>query len=165
MSSNQFAKVEELVSALGNADDAARWNAHQSLVEMGTVAIPHLVRSLQDSRILVRWEITQILATLQDPSAASALVEALGDDDSGVRWSAVRALMVLREQAIVPLLQGLMHSKSNLIFDNAHHVLRNIPLPPETRAMLEPVMNALSGMAPELQAPIAARELLTTLQP
>lgn len=157
--------VESLISALGNANDARRWNARQSLLSIGPAAVPELIKALKDSSILVRWEVTQILAALADPAAAPALVETLGDDDSGVRWSAVGGLIALKERSLVPLLEGLMHqSKSILITNNAHHVLKNLPLSPELRALVTPVLDALGGSAPGLEVPFVARNALAKLE-
>jgi hypothetical protein len=157
--------IDFLILALGSADDRTRWNARQSLVTMGRNVVPELIKALKNPSVLVRWEVTQVLATLGDPAAAPALVEALADDDNGVRWSAVRALIVLKEQAIIPLVRGLVHPpKSNAIFDGAHHVLKNIPISEELSTRIEPVLHALEGPGRGLQVPIVARLVLFQLE-
>jgi hypothetical protein len=113
-----------LIEALRSRDGVIRQKARARLVTMGTPAVPFLIALMSDPDDRVRWEACKTLGSIQDPSTITILIHALLDDDMEVRWLAAEGLILLREKAVLPLLEGLRdHSESVVFRWGAYHVL------------------------------------------
>ncbi len=158
------AGIETYLAALGSTDYAAVRSARRALVAMGAQAIEPLwaARAHADDR--TRWEITKTLAEIHDPRVADRLVQILIEDpDPGIRWLATEGLIGLGEAGLPPLLEALVHhSDSAWLRQGAHHVLKALAVGP-LEPLLRPVLQALEGLEPALQAPIAAQQALQAI--
>jgi HEAT repeat protein len=156
--------VTSLVDALASPDGVMRQSAREQLEDVGTPAVPSLVRALESPSERARWEAAKALGEITDPRAASALVRALQDQKAGVRWLAARALINLGHDALVPLLQGLEGNSDSIWFrDGAHHVLLSL-IRDGVADEAVPVLEALENIEPCIEAPIAAYHVLNDLR-
>lgn len=155
-------KIDTLIATLETSDGKARQKARHALVQMK--ASPALISALTDGNHHARWEAAKALGAFHQPDVASALVDALVDDDEGVRWLAAEALSHMAHDGLPPLLHALInHSGVSHLRQGAHHVLRSLVVMRGYEA-LQPVLNALDGVEPQLTTPIAAYHALEALE-
>ncbi len=148
--------ITSLVDALAGPDGVERHAAREQLEEIGSPAVPVLVRALESPSEHVRWEAAKALGKIADASAAPALVRTLEDEKAAVRWLAATALINLGRDALAPLLIGLEgHSDSIWFRDGAHHVLRSLIRDGVADEAI-PVLDALEDLEPSIEAPVAA---------
>lgn len=157
------ATINSLIVILGSKDGLARQRARHSLIAIGQPAVSALIEALTDPNGHRRWEAAKTLGQLRDPSAATALVRAMEDQDFGVRWLAAEGLIALGRAGLVPVLQALAkHSDSVWLREGAHHVCRML-LDQGLHDLVTPVLAALDGVEPVLEAPRAAQAVLKAL--
>jgi HEAT repeat protein len=155
--------IKSLIADLGSQDGLVRIRARKSLVAIGNQAIKLLVKALASKREWVRWETAKTLGQIGDPVAVQALVKALEDKMFDVRWLAAEGLIAIGRKALAPLLQALMeHPDSPWLREGAHHVLHDVDRRGLTEILL-PVIVALEGSEPSVEAPIAAASALKAL--
>jgi HEAT repeat protein len=156
--------ADDLVGALADNDAAKRKSAREALVEIGASAVPSLLKTLDGAEQHVRWEIVKALTSIAEPSTAEPLVEALGDDDSDVRWVVGEALIALGHCAVKPLLTALAKSQdSEGYYPASHHVLHDLSKSAELAPLLAPVLAALGHSEPQVGVPVAAEDALAKL--
>lgn len=103
------------------------------------------------------------MGQIDDQTATQALVRALEDEEFDVRWLAAEGLTALGHEALVPLLRALIErSKSAWLREGAHHVLHDLS-EGDLKEELQPVLAALEGVEPSVEAPLAARIALDIL--
>jgi HEAT repeat protein len=124
---------------------------------MGKAAVPLLTKALKSENRLTKWEAAKALGEIGDPSTASALVEALEDDDFDIRWLAAEGLTKMNINALKPLLQALeKRGDSFFLQEGAHHVFHDLAKG-GLRKFLAPVLAALEKLEPGEEVPWAAR--------
>ena len=173
-------EINLLIADLVNEDWTVRLRARRSLVAIGREAIVPLIEALASRNRWLRWEGAMALRDIGDPMAAPALVIALEDHEFDVRWLAADGLVVMGREALMPLLRALIERPHDVwLMEGAHHVLghtvgRDIrsehhaadhPAQEdlELAEMLIPVVDALEGLGPSLEVPLAARAALNRL--
>jgi len=67
--------------------------ARQAILKVGKDAVGPLIGSIDSDDSWLRRHVTDLLSKLADPRSKETLLRALGDDDSGVRRSALRGLI------------------------------------------------------------------------
>jgi HEAT repeat protein len=155
--------INGLIATLGDRDGLARQRARHSLVAAGHPAVPALVEALTDPNTHRRWEAAKALGAIRDPAAAPALVRAMEDEDFGVRWLAAEGVIGLQSAGLAPLLQALAeHPERVWIREGAHHVCRMM-VDHDLHDLVAPVLAALDGVEPVLEAPRAAQAALEAL--
>ena len=120
--------IESLNEMLASKDGLLRQKARESLVALGTPAVPSLVHALGHSKSdQVRWEAAKALGAIGDPSSIPALVDALSDRDGDVAWVAAEALRTFKMAAWPALLRALINSGPDAVSfrEGCHHVLRD----------------------------------------
>lgn len=158
--------IASLIATLNSDDGSTRTHARNSLVKIGTAAVPSLIQILTDPQDRLRWEAAKALSEIGDPMAASALVKALDDDNSGVRWLAAEGLVILGRAGLGPLLEALrQHSDSVRLREGAHHVLRSLAREDLCTSIVKPVLAVLEDIEPAIQLPLAAHAALSMLAP
>jgi HEAT repeat protein len=141
-----------------------RHAAREQLEQVGTTAVPLLVKALKSPSERTRWEAAKALCKVADASAAPALVRTLEDEKAAVRWLAATALINLGRHALVPLLRGLEGNSDSIWFrDGAHHVLRSLIREGVADEAI-PVVEALENLEPCIAAPVAAYHVLEDLR-
>jgi HEAT repeat protein len=117
--------IESLMFVLTSKDGLMRKSARKSLEAIGNCAIPSLTKGTKAKNKTVRWESTKALVEMSNPQAAEAFVDALQDEEFGVRWLAAEGLIGLGRAGLKPLMQALMRDPdSNWLREGTHHVLR-----------------------------------------
>jgi HEAT repeat protein len=156
-------KIATLVSEL-NCDQIIRCQkARRELVAIGREAVPSLVKALASKKKWVRWEAAKALSQIGDPAATAVLVKALEDKEFDIRWLSAEGLIKIGEEAIAPLLKALIDDSPSIwLQEGAHHVLHEVDRG-NWDAILKPVMEALEGFQPSVDAPLAARMALEAI--
>ena len=158
-------QISKLISELHHPDSLERQKARYALIAIGQEAGPGLVEVVANERGHARWEAIEALGRIRYRDAAEALVEAILDDDTGVRWAASNALIELDRAALKPLLLTLtQYSDSPWFRTGAHHVLHVLKdwghlLPKEIK-----VFEALEGVEPMVAVPWVAEDALRDLE-
>jgi len=149
--------IKSLIDNLGSQDGQVRVRARKSLVAIGGQAVKPLVKALASKREWVRWEAAKTLCQIGDPAAVQALVKALEDKMFDVRWLAAEGLISIGREALVPLLRALMeHPDSLWLREGVHHVLHDVDKE-DLNEILHPVLAALEGFEPSVEAPLVAK--------
>jgi len=155
--------IKKLVNNLGSQDGQVRVRARKSLVAIGGQAVKPLVKTLASKKEWVRWEATKTLGQIGDPTATQALINALEDNMFDVRWLAAEGLISIGNNALVPLLQAIReHPDSFWLREGVHHVLHDVNNGKITE-IIQPVIAALEGFEPSVEAPLAAKIALKAL--
>lgn len=158
--------IASLIAMLNNEDGLTRTHARESLVKMGTAAVPSLIQTLTDPQDRLRWEAAKALSQMSDLRAASALVKALDDDNSGIRWLAAEGLVTLGWAGLIPLLEALQQYPNSVrLRDGAHHVLGSLAKKSPGASIIIPVLAVLEDTEPAIQLPLVAHAALRMLEP
>lgn len=156
--------VQTLVTDLGSSDWTKREHARLALAKKGASAVDALASALSNGSTQVRWEAAKSLQSIHSPAAAPALVAALEDSSFGVRWIAAESLAGLGRPGAIAVLRTLTHRADSVwLREGAHHVLNSVTNPALQR-VVAPVVAALDGIEPALEAPVAAHEALAALR-
>jgi hypothetical protein len=116
---------------------------------------------MQQSTYWGRWEAAKALSEIQASSSAPALVAALEDNNSGVRWLAVKGLIGIGRTALRPLLEALIQRAGSIrLREGAHHVLHGMKELGMLRKSELEVYRALRDPAPDIEVPWAAEQAL-----
>ncbi len=81
-----------LVAAMADKDSDVRWKAADSLVNLGRMAAPVVVRALRNKNTQIRQTAAWVLGKIPTHAPIEALIGALGDPDNDVRWKAATAI-------------------------------------------------------------------------
>lgn len=107
--------------------DIVSGEAVNSLIRIGNSAEPALIRELQGGTAWGRWHAARALGGIGGQQAIIPLIDALRDDDSGVRWEAVHALSAYGSAVIDPLLRALTtHVVTPWFAEGADRVLNRV---------------------------------------
>ena len=155
--------IDSLVSEL-NCDSRIRClNARRALEEKGQDAVPPLAEALKNGKDMAPMHAAKALGKIGGAVAVQALVGALNNDDSGVRWAAAEALIARDHEAVKPVLRALIaNNNSQFVREGAHQVFSDIEEEP-MKSVLAPVVKALEDGVPELEAPLLAKKALDSL--
>jgi HEAT repeat protein len=105
--------ADALVDAIAGDLPCLHRAAAQALQELGSPAVPALIRALQHPDNHVRWHAARVLGKIGTPEAIPALIQAQEDVDNGVRWLAGEALIQLGDEILEPLFENLAHKPIN----------------------------------------------------
>ncbi len=155
--------IDSLVEEL-NCDSRIKClNARRALEARGQDAVPSLIEALQHGKEMAPMHAAKALGNIGGPVAIQALVGALNNDDSGIRWAAAEALVAREREGVKPVLRALIaNSNSQFMREGAHQVLSEINEEP-MKSGLASVVKALEDGAPELEAPLLAKKALDSL--
>lgn len=162
--SNAGDRTALLIQDLASSNGLVRQRSRQSLVALGTHAVPALTEALSDQNWRLRWEAAKALTEIADPTAADVLIAAMEDARPGVSWIASEGVIALGDRGLVPLLKALIQKSNSAWFRmGAHHVLRALE-GRGTDSHLAPVLKALGDPEPSVEVPIAAVEALDRIR-
>src|SRR2546422_597903 len=91
------AAIERLINLFADEGRVIREAARQAVVQVGADAVPALLEALRDDDWAVREQAAEALGSLKDERAIEPLIAALKDQDGAVRQAAVLALEKLRD--------------------------------------------------------------------
>jgi hypothetical protein len=158
-------RIPSLMVDLASPDAAVRMKARKALVVIGKPVVPPLIRLLSHRKPHIRWEAAKALGAIADPLAAFALVNALDDRDSDVRWLAAEGVVALGRDGLQPLLAALLErSKSCCMCEGAHHICHTLVKRKKLGPILRPILAALKEPEPEVAVPSAAYAALSKLR-
>lgn len=157
---NASGEVETLLKELESKDGVARQRARKRLTDIGHPAVPGLIQIFDHPEEQARWEAAKALVEIADPTAASALVDALEDENTDVRWVAAEGLIVLGGEGLRPLFEALVkRAKSVWLREGARHILHELRTSRESE-LIAPVLTALNPAAPWTEVAAAAHAAL-----
>lgn len=162
-----YQQIDALIKDLHHPDGLQRQRARFGLIHIGHEAVQPLIAVVQNEKGQARWEAIETLSRMTAPAAAPALIDALQDEDVGIRWAASNALISQDRAALKPLFQALVRPEmfgSAQFRQYACHILhvlndRRLLLPNEIKVFL-----ALEGPEPDVKVPWAAGAALEDLQ-
>ena len=103
-----------LVAALTDEHWLVRLNTRDALLEMGELAVPRLIKALNDQDPHTRWQAAWVLGRIKPEEAIQPLVEALEDTDWMVRDEAAVSLFRMNsEKATGLLVKAIQDGSSN----------------------------------------------------
>jgi len=164
MTEDKDQKIRKLIMTLSSDNDSIRKEARQSLVAIGSPAVPALIEALKQKDDHVRREAVKALCEIDDPELAPALIKTLEDEEFDIRWLAAEGIIGLGMNGLKPLLQALIdHGDSPLLLEGAHHVIHYMAKG-GLRKYLGPVLSSLEGIGAAVKAPNAAFHALEMLK-
>ena len=105
------------------------------------------------------------MISIKDAGASPGLVRALEDENMEVRWLAAEALIALRRDGIVPLLEALEHRPDSLFLrQGAHHVLHALEKDHLLNESTIELLETIRTLDADVAVPLAARKALETLR-
>jgi HEAT repeat protein len=163
------ANIDSLIADLGSRQGLVRQRARIALIRMGEPAVPSLTKALGNRKGPTYWEAAKALSLIGDPRSVQALVEALEDNEFGVRWLAAEGLIAVGYCSLGPLLQALIKRPESVrLRGGAHHVLHDLVsrnlVDRVSRERVKPVLTALKNSAPASTVPVVAHRALQALQ-
>ncbi len=152
-----------LIRALANGRGALHRAAGRALHDLGRAAQPALLEALHHPDSHVRWHAARALAHCADASGAAILCEGLYDEQAEVRWATANVLADLDAAVLPAILRSMIGHRLNESYRRAiYHALHSMSSH-HTQELVHPVLEALHGPAPSLEAPLAAERLLERL--
>jgi HEAT repeat protein len=156
--------LKALIDNLASDDGFVRLSARNSLVKIGSAAVPGLIKALSAKKDIQRWESAKALSQTGDPVALQALLTALDDKIFDIRWVAAEGLIAIGTPSIEPLLYlAINHPDSIRLREGIHHILHALNNE-HTFEMIKPVLEALEGVEAPLRVPWAAEKALKLLK-
>ncbi len=151
-------QINENAKSLGLPEKTKRTEARLALEAAGKRSALILIEALLNGNRLARREAAEALATIKEPTTAKALVMALEDDDHDVRWTAMKALIGLDQDALEPLLQALMKDFGSVqLREGAQHILNALKKDSCLEKPIADVLDALKGVEPAVTGPWVAQ--------
>ncbi len=94
--------IKLLIKGLGDENGLIRRSHAEAIAQVGTVAVPELIKTLLNSKnVIQRRAAAKTLKLIKDPSALPHLIKALtNDSDSVVQFSAAGAIAIFGETAV-----------------------------------------------------------------
>jgi hypothetical protein len=156
-------KIKSLIVDLNSQDGLIRVKARKALVAIGSPSVAPLEKALASNKEWVRWEVVKTLAQIGDARATATLVNLLRDKMFDLRWLAAEGLIHIGRAALPLLLQEFIkHPDSSWLQEGVHHVLHD-EARGDLREILHPVIAALEGFEPSVEAPLLAETALKKL--
>lgn len=144
----RVAEGRKLVAGLSDPNSRKRAEAREKLLDLGNAAIPALLAALTDSNGNARWQAAKALSQLHDPDTANDLMNAMEDDDFGVRWLAAEGLIAMGPASLGAVLQGLISCFGSIrMREGARHVLHALADSGFHDETIEKLLRTLQGLA------------------
>jgi HEAT repeat protein len=149
-----------LLQALAMGHTEIHHAARRALKKMGALAKSTWLDALDYPDDHMRWHAIRGLGEIGDVDVAVVLADGLRAESRLVRWATADALARIGKAAVPATLTMLSRHKLNSQFrDAAYHALHGIAST-HTRERLQPLLDALHGPAPDIEAPAVAQRLL-----
>jgi HEAT repeat protein len=149
-----------LLMALIMDRDEVHREARRALHNLGPLAKSVWIEALNHPDKHIRWEAARGLGRIGDVRAVGILAGGLLDESYAVRWATSDVLANLGAKAIPVILTILSRYPLNEQSRTAaYHALHGI-LSASIQGYIKPLLDALHGPAPGIEAPIVAQRLL-----
>ncbi len=157
--------IPALLAQLGDSDSHVRERARHTLVVIGEPAVPALTGLLDSPAKHPRWDAAKALAEIGDPSSVKALLRALVDTESDIRWVGGEGLVGLGPRALPEVLQLLIDQPQSIdVRRAAHHVLNSLSHKNVVIGeLMAPVLEVLSDTEPASAIPPRAERAMEKL--
>jgi len=134
--------------------------AGRALRSLGDLAKSTWLEALNHPDNHIRWHAAHGLGEIGDARYAMILAEGLRDENYAVRWATADVLPRLGSRAVPAILTMITHHQlDEPLRQAAYHALRGITTQ-KTRQYLKPLLDALRGLTPGVEAPAVAQRLL-----
>ena len=155
----RVAEARALAAGLSDPNSRKRAEVRERMLAMGSAAIPALLAALTDASGTVRWQAAKALSQLHNPDTATDLMNAMEDDDFGVRWLAAEGLIGMGPASLEAVLQGLISCFSSLrMREGARHVLHALADSGLHDETIERLLHTLQSLAPQDDVAWAAEQ-------
>jgi hypothetical protein len=161
---NTDLNIKRLIMTLSCDNGSIRKESRQSLVTIGSAAVPSLVEALKQKDDQMRREAVKALREIEDSRVAPALIETLEDEKFDIRWLAAEGLIESGMKGLKPLLQALIDREDALLLLEGAHQVIHYMAKGGLRKYLGPVLASLEGVEPPVKAPVAAFHALEMLR-
>jgi HEAT repeat protein len=113
--------AQELVERLASPSADERKETREELLSLGAAAVPFLILATESDNALLRWEAVNLLGTLGDLRATTAVLRvAMTDSDVHARWRSNWAITNLNDGTVVPqLIAGLDDENRTVAWNSA----------------------------------------------
>jgi HEAT repeat protein len=157
-------KARLLAAGLNDPDSRRRAEVREQLLVLGRAAIPVFLAALVDRNANARWQAAKALSKLHDPDTAPDLMDAMEDDDFGVRWLAAEGLIAMGPACLETVLQGVTSCFESIrMREGARHVLHALVDSGYHDEAIEKLLHALQGLGTAAEAAWAAEKALEKL--
>ena len=113
--------ARELIKFLGHPQQTVREKARNYLIEIGSPAVPELLKALKDPDPTVRWQATIVLGQIRHPKTITRLLKALKHPKPEIRLVATYALGEISDPRAIPgLLEALEDPDENVRWHAAY---------------------------------------------
>ena len=112
-----------LVGALTDEHWLVRLNTRDAMLEMGELAVPSLIKALNDENPHTRWQAAWVLGRIKPEAAIQPLIEAMEDTDWMVQDEAAVSLLRINSEKAAGLLVKASQSGSSLAKRQAEWIL------------------------------------------
>ncbi len=154
-----------LADGLSDTNSRQRAQVREKLLGLGRAALPALLSALRNANPNVRWQAAKALSQLHEPETTLDLLDAMEDDDFGVRWLAAEGLIAMGPDCLETLLKGLTACFDSVrIREGARHVLHVLVDKGYTDEAMDKLMHALRGSGPPAEVGWAAEKAWEALQ-
>jgi HEAT repeat protein len=148
-----------LVAGLSDPNSRRRAEVREKLLALGNAAVPALLAALTDSNGNARWQAAKALSQIHNLETANDLMNAMEDDDFGVRWLAAEGLIAMGPDSLGAVLQGLISCFGSIRKrEGARHVLHALADGGFHDETIEKLLRTLQGLAPEEDVAWAAEQ-------
>jgi hypothetical protein len=148
-----------LSDGLGDINSRKRAEVRARMLSFGTAALPGFLFALTTGNSYARWQAAKALSRLHEPETAPDLVNAMEDEDFGVRWLAAEGLIAMGPVCLLSVLQGLrMNFASARMRNGVRHILHELADKGYCRPSCERLLHSLQHSAPEEEIAWAAEE-------
>jgi hypothetical protein len=152
-----------LVGALRYHDEAQASQVCQALAQLGSPAVPALLKAARSSDAWVRWHVLRVLGDLHDLRGMPALVEALADEDYAVAWMAARELATMGTAPVEEVLRLLIRAPDTpQLMETAGYVLHAQTIA-QVKGILAPVLESMHHAEYRVAMPLAVQHALNQL--
>jgi hypothetical protein len=153
--------AQPLIHALESDDKRIEKEARAALYSLGSHAQEALLAALTHMQSRVRWRVVRVIGEIGVSDGDMQLAERLCDEDQAVRWAAAEVLANIGPSAVPAVMTVLCRCElTEPLREAAYHALNSV-LSPRMQERIRPLLEALHGAAPKVEAPKVAQRLLS----
>lgn len=167
--------IQILFLEMGGENGHDRQKARETFVSMGADAVDYLAEAIvianHNKKLAafgvssdrLKAEALKALVEIANPLSAPLFLNAMNDEDSGIRWLAAEGFNALQNDGLKYLLDALIKSPDSLFLrQGAHHVLRTFIHLQKIPGMQE-LLKELKNPVGDERIPISAKTVLNAI--
>jgi hypothetical protein len=150
-----------LIGALESDEERIEQEARAALYSLGSYAREALFEALNHKQSCVRWRVIRVIGEIGGPGVEWQLAERLCDEDHAVRWAAAEVLASIGPCAVPAVMTVFCDCElTETLREAVYHALHSVHSP-KTQERIRPLLEALQGAVPEVEARKVAQQLLS----